>query len=154
MLSVLLFAAAVFELSFATFNHDHTSLEPADYTFRGKVVCGVKKFPKIRDRAFVRLMENDPVTFDDVVDQARIGKDGNFTLQTVKEMGDWPTRKWELYLEFDFPCHEYNDAEDSMYAKELWYSPFVKADKANTGYYVTYTMLSDAENGNTVATIA
>uniref|UniRef100_A0A914P0P3 Uncharacterized protein n=2 Tax=Panagrolaimus davidi TaxID=227884 RepID=A0A914P0P3_9BILA len=106
----------------------HTSIEPGDYTIHGKVVCKIP-FTPCNENAIARLWEGDPITFDDVVQQVRIGRRGNFTFHTISNMHDFPTPKWELYIEFENPCFE---QEFSLY------TPIVVTDDKNEGLTTTY----------------
>uniref|UniRef100_A0A914YZC8 Uncharacterized protein n=1 Tax=Panagrolaimus superbus TaxID=310955 RepID=A0A914YZC8_9BILA len=141
-LTAFLFVAYFFDLNFATFGKRHTSFEKGDYTFNGRVICDTAS-SRIGDNAYAEIWENDPLTPDDFVNAGKIYLNGSFTIQTVKEMMDPPTHKWELYLLFHDPC--YPDDEDALYSSE-----FLKPDTTNSGYTVNYTIKHDLANGNYV----
>uniref|UniRef100_A0AC35GTE4 Transthyretin-like family protein n=1 Tax=Panagrolaimus sp. PS1159 TaxID=55785 RepID=A0AC35GTE4_9BILA len=126
-LFLIVFVLAAFQLYYVK-GFQYTSIERGDYKFYGLVKCANGN--PIQNEATVRLMERDDVTSDDLMSFDKVQSNGKFFLTTIEADDDWPTPRWELYLQFLDVCEK----------GEYKLSGFVKPDTSNTGYTTTYTI--------------
>uniref|UniRef100_A0A914Q1X4 Uncharacterized protein n=1 Tax=Panagrolaimus davidi TaxID=227884 RepID=A0A914Q1X4_9BILA len=126
-LLLIVFVFAVSQLYYVR-GFRYTSIERGDYMFYGLVKCANGN--PIQNGAMVLLMERDDFTSDDVMSFDKVQPDGTFFLTTFAAESDWPTPRWELYLQFYDVCEK----------GEYKLSGFVKPDTYNTGYTTTYTI--------------